>query len=202
LHYAQTNSPFLPSVYAMQGLVGIYARQNNIAIDAAKKYVDLLPNLPIAHNTLAWVYFETGHYEDAVHEWRYMAQLQNDQARIELEDKGMDALKSKGIRSYAQLRLDAIHSRRGINQVNDFSPAEWYACAGNRDQTLAELEKLTASQDPYMLHVAVDPLFDAFHKDPKFLALVAKAGLSVPASLENINSHLCEQNSRTGSKIQ
>jgi DNA-binding winged helix-turn-helix (wHTH) protein/Tfp pilus assembly protein PilF len=196
LHYAQTNSPFLPSVYAMQGLVGIYARQNNIAIDAAKKYVDLLPNLPIAHNTLAWVYFETGHYEDAVHEWRYMAQLQNDQARIELEDKGMDALKSKGIRTYAQLRLDAIHTRRGINQVNDFSPAEWYACAGNRDQTLAELEKLTASQDPYMLHVAVDPLFDAFHKDPKFLALVAKAGLSVPSSLENINSHLCEPNSR------
>jgi DNA-binding winged helix-turn-helix (wHTH) protein/Flp pilus assembly protein TadD/TolB-like protein len=202
LHYAQTNSPFLPSVYAMQGLVGIDARQNSVATDAAKKYVDLLPNLPIAHNTLAWVYFETGHYEDAVREWRYMAQLQNDQARIELEDKGMNVLKAKGIRAYAQLKLDAIHNHRGVNQVNDFSPAEWYACAGNRDQALLELERLTASRDPYMLHVAVDPLYDGFHKDPKFLALVAKAGLTVPASLENINSHLCESSSKSGSKIQ
>ena len=89
-----------------------------------------------------------------------------------------------------------------MSQVNDFSPAEWHACAGNRDQTLVELERLTASQDPYMLHVAVDPLYDGFHKDPKFLALVAKAGLTVPASLENINSHLCEPTGRTGSKIQ
>jgi hypothetical protein len=86
--------------------------------------------------------------------------------------------------------------------VNDFSPAEWYACAGNRDQALLELERLTASRDPYMLHVAVDPLYDGFHKDPKFLALVAKAGLTVPASLENINSHLCESSSKSGSKIQ
>ncbi len=202
LHYAQTNSPFLPSVYAMQGLVATYARQNNVALDAAKKYVELLPNLPIAHNTLAWVYFESGHYEDAVREWRYMAQLQNDQARIELEDKGMDALKTKGIRAYAQLRLDAIHTRRGIGQVNDFSPAEWNACAGKRDQTLAELEHLTTSQDPYMLHVAVDPLYDGLHKDPKFLALVAKAGLTVPASLENINSHLCEPGGKAGGKSQ
>ncbi len=60
---------------------------------------------------------------------------------MELEDKGMEALKSKGIRAYAQLEVvDAIHSHHGISQVNDFSPAEWYACAGNRDQTLAELK--------------------------------------------------------------
>jgi DNA-binding winged helix-turn-helix (wHTH) protein/Tfp pilus assembly protein PilF/TolB-like protein len=192
LRFAQTNDPFLPTVYAMQGLVGVYARQNTFALESAKKYVDLLPNLPITHNTLAWVDFETGHYEEAVKEWRYMAVLQNDPARIDLEDKGMAVLKSQGIHAYAQLRLDAIRSKRGVSQANDFSPAEWSVCAGKHEQALAELQRLTASQDPYMLHVAVDPLYDSFHGDPRFLALVAKTGLAVPPSLQNVNSHLCE----------
>lgn len=192
LRLAQTNSPFLPSVYAMQGLVGIYARQNAVAIAAARKYVDLLPDLPIAHNTLAWVYFETGHYEDAIKEWRHMAMLQNDTARIELEDEGMGILKTQGIRAYAQLRLDAIKSKRGVSQANDFSPAEWSACAGKREQALTDLERLTSSKDPYMLHVAVDPLYDSFHKDPRFIALLARDGLAVPSALQNVDSHLCE----------
>jgi len=192
LDLAQTNAPFWPSVYAMEGLVGVYARRDATAIAAAKKYVNLLPNLPIAHNTMAWVFFETGHYKDAIDEWRQMALLQNDQARVDLETRGMETFRTKGIRAYAQLRLDAIQSKRGIGQVNDFMPAEWYACAGKRDQAMAELERLAASQDPYMLHAGVDPLFDSFHQDPRFIALLAKSGLTVPPALQKVNSHLCE----------
>jgi DNA-binding winged helix-turn-helix (wHTH) protein/tetratricopeptide (TPR) repeat protein len=192
LDLAQTNAPFWPSVYAMEGLVGVYARRDATAIAAAKKYIELLPNLPIAHNTMAWVYFETGHYKDAIDEWRQMAILQNDQARVDLETRGMETFKTRGIRAYAQLRLDAIQSKRGIGQVNDFMPAEWYACAGKRDQAMAELERLASSQDPYMLHVGVDPLFDSFHQDPRFLALLATSGVRIPPALQNVNSHLCE----------
>src|SRR5277367_746881 len=152
----------------MEGLVGVYARRSNVAIDAAKRYTELLPNLPIAHNTLAWVYFETGHYQDAVNEWRTMALLQNGRQRTELEKKGLSLLRSKGIHAYAELRLAAIESKQGVGQLNDFSPAEWYACAGRRDQAIAELERLSSAHDPYMLHVGVDPLFDSFHRDPRF----------------------------------
>jgi tetratricopeptide (TPR) repeat protein len=192
LDQAQTNAPFWPSVYAMEGLVGVYARRDATAIAAARKYVNLLPNLPIAHNTMAWVFFETGHYKDAIDEWRQMALLQNDSARVDLETRGMETFTAKGIRAYAQLRLDAIQSKRGTGQVNDFMPAEWYACAGQREQAMAELERLAASHDPYMLHAGVDPLFDSFHQDPRFLAALAKSGLTVPPALRNVNSHLCE----------
>jgi tetratricopeptide (TPR) repeat protein len=192
LSLAQTNAPFWPSVYAMEGLVGVYARRDATAIAAAKHYVDLLPNLPIAHNTMAWVYFETGHYDNAIEEWRRMALLQNNQARVELEDRGMKVFQAKGIRAYAGLRLEAIRDKRGAGQVNDFMPAEWYACAGKREQAMAELERLAAANDPYMLHVGVDPLFDSLHQDPRFLATLAKSGVMVPPSLRNVNSHLCE----------
>jgi len=197
LNLAHTSAPFWPSVYAMEGLVGVYARRNKTALGAASRYAELLPGLPIAHNTLAWVYFETGHYQEAVDEWRRMALLQNDRARMELEEKGMNLLKTKGIHAYAELRLAAIENKQGVGQVNDFSPAEWYACAGRHDQAIAELERLTYAHDPYMLHVGVDPLFDSFHKDSSFLALLARSGVTIPASLANVDSHICELSNKT-----
>jgi hypothetical protein len=109
----------------------------------------------------------------------------------------MDLLKTNGIHAYAELRLAAIEKKQGVRQVNDFSPAEWFACAGRHDQALAELQRLTDAHDPYMLHVGVDPLFDSFHKGPPFLALLSKSGVGIPASLANIDSHLCELSDQT-----
>src|ERR1700683_938192 len=192
LNLAKTGAPFLPSVFATEGLVAAEARQDATAIAAARKYVSLLPNLPFAHNTLAWVYFETLHYKEGIDEWRQMAMLQHDSARVQLENRGMDVLKTKGIRAYARLRLDAIDKKQATAQFNDFMPAEWYACAGDRDRAIAELEKLEPSQDSFMLHVGVDPLFDSLHGDARFLSLLSRARVMVPPALQNVNSHLCE----------
>ena len=192
LSVAENKTPFWPSVYAIKGLVGVYARRDAVALKAAKHYVDLLPNLPIAHNTMAWVDFETKHYGEAVQEWRQMALLQNDSARVDLEDRGAEVLRTKGIRAYAVLRLEAIREKRGTRQVNDFMPAEWYACAGEREKALAELERLAAANDPYILHVGVDPLYDSLHQEPRFVAMLSRAGLRVPSSLQHVDSHVCE----------
>jgi Tfp pilus assembly protein PilF len=192
LALAHADDPHWPSVYAMEGLMAVYARRDSTAIAAAKKYVDLLPGLPLAHNTLAWVYFQAGKYEDAIAEWRQMALLQNDEARVSLEDEGMSALKTKGIRAYALLHLNAIKSNRGVSQKNDFVPAEWYACAGKHEEAIAELARMASSHDSYMLGIAVNPLFDSFHHDAQFLRLLAKVGLALPDSLHDTNLHLCE----------
>jgi hypothetical protein len=74
------------------------------------------------------------------------------------------------------LRLDAIKNSRGIIQKNDFLPLEWYACAGKHDEAMSELARIASSHDPYILGIAVNPLFDSFHHDPQFLTLLAKAG--------------------------
>ena len=189
---AHAVNPHWPAVYAMEGLVGGFARRNQQAMAASKTYLALLPNLPLAHNTMAWTYFQAGRYHDAIEEWRQMAILQNDDERVRLEDKGLEVMRTRGIRAYAQLRLNAIRTKRGTAQWNDFIPAEWYACAGERDQALAQLQQLLGSHDRYILQIAVNPLYDSFHQDPRFLAILAKAGLTVPESLRGVDSHLCE----------
>lgn len=192
LETARTGAPFWPSVYAMEGLVGVYARRDSVALAAAHEYVTLLPDLPIAHNTMAWVDFDTRHYREAIGEWRQMAVLQNDRARVALEDDGLAAYKSGGIKAYARLRLNAIGRKQGTQQVNDFMPAEWYVCAGEHEEALNELKHLAEVNDPFMLHVGVDPLFDSLHNDPRFKAVLSKAGVSVPDALAHANAHVCE----------
>ena len=191
LDIARERAPFWPSVYAMEGLANVYARHDAMAIKAARHYVDLLPNLPVAHNTMAWVYFDTRHYEDAISEWRQMALLQNNVERVHLEEKGLDVFRAKGIRAYAELRLSAIGSK-AAGQVNDFSPAEWNACAGRRDQALDELDRLAAAGDPFILHVGVDPIFDAFHDDPRFIQILSRSRITVPSSLRGVRSNVCQ----------
>ena len=189
---AHANDPRWPSVYSMEGVLANFARRNQQAIDAGKTYLSLLPNIPVAHNTMAWIDFKAGRYQDAVAEWRQMAVLQNDAARIEFEDRGSQVLKAKGIRAYAKLRLDAANSKRGTGQWNDFNPSEWYACAGQREESIAQLEKLADDHSFYVLQIAVDPLYDSFHQDARYLALLNRLGLRVPPSLKGVNSHLCE----------
>ena len=189
---AHANDPRWPSVYSMEGVLANFARRDQQAIAAGKTYLTLLPNLPLAHNTMAWIDFKAGRYQDAIAEWRQMAVLQNDSARVEFEDKGKQALKTKGIRAYAQLHLDALQSKHGTSQWNDFNPSEWYACAGKRDESIAQLEQLANDHSFYVLQIAVDPLYDSFHHDARYLALLNRLGLHVPTSLRGVNSHLCE----------
>ena len=190
---AHANDPRWPSVYSMEGVLANFARRNQQAVAAGKTYLALLPNLPLAHNTLAWIDFKAGRYLDAIAEWRQMAVLQNDTARIEFEDKGVETLKTKGIRAYAQLHLDAIQSKHGTGQWNDFNPSEWYACADKREESIAQLEQLANDHSFYVLQIAVDPLYDSFHQDQRYLALLKRLGLRVPPSLHGVNSHLCEE---------
>ncbi len=192
LDAARERAPFWPSVYATESLVGVDARQNGYALAAAHKYADLLPNLPVAHDTLAWVSFETGHVEDAIAQWRQMAQLQGDAQRLALEQEGLQVFRKEGVRGYARLRLRAIAKGLGARQSNDFMPAEWYACAGENQKALDQLAQLAEAHDPYMVRVGVDPIYDPLHNDPRFRAILAKAGVSVPASLQGVNTHICQ----------
>jgi DNA-binding winged helix-turn-helix (wHTH) protein/tetratricopeptide (TPR) repeat protein len=189
---ARADDPRYPPVYAIEGHLASSARSNARAIAASKTYVSMLPELPNTHDTMAWSYFDAGQYKEAIAEWRQMAVLENDEDRVALEDKGLKVLTTEGIRGYARLRLDAIKNKRGTAQGNDFVPAEWYACSGDHEMAIDELTRMVSMHDPAMIQLAVNPILDSLHRDPRFLTLLAKVGLTLPQSVRDSNSHLCE----------
>lgn len=189
---AHTDDPVWPQIDAIEVFVAGAARQNVRAVDTARRYVSLQPNSSFAHDQLGWILFDAGHYVDAIHEWRTMATMEKDPTRIDLEDRGLAAYRRRGVAAYAALKLDAIasHSDAVSSHPNDFIPEEWYAYVGDRDHAIAALEQTIDRHDPSAIDIAVNPMFDNLHDDPRFQALLNRVGVELPDSAHLLHASL------------
>lgn len=179
---AHAADPAWDGAYETESYLAGSARRMERAIHAAQKYVNLGPNWAQAHDNLAWSLFAAGQYPQAIAEWRLMAVLEKDEQRTRLEDAGLAAFRHGGVRAYAQVRLAAsLGAKKGNPHRNDFVLAEWYACAGEKDKAIAALQDAVSRHDPLLLELAVDPMYDNLHHDPRYLALLTQIGLSLPA---------------------
>ncbi len=115
-------------------------------------------------------------------EWGKMAEMEKDPDRINLEERGREAYQRGGIRAYALVRIDAMERRapETARHSNDFDPAEWYAFTSQPDKALKALHQIIATHDEEAVMLAVDPMFDNLHSDPRFLAILQQVGLSLP----------------------
>jgi DNA-binding winged helix-turn-helix (wHTH) protein/tetratricopeptide (TPR) repeat protein/TolB-like protein len=179
---AITDDPLWPSVYSMAAFVDGAARDNTRMLSDVHKYVSLVPDSAYTHNQLAWAFFSAKRYNEALAEWQLMAKMDRDPARIALEDRGQQAFQKGGILSYAHVRLDAMehHTINTIDHGNDFVPAEWYAFVGQPDKAMPSLQQIVASHSGEAVGLAVDPMFDNLHDDPRFRALLRQVGLPGP----------------------
>jgi DNA-binding winged helix-turn-helix (wHTH) protein/TolB-like protein len=186
LDLAQTADPFWPAVYVTRCFVSNAAHDDGRALDASRKLLQLMPDWPLALNTAAWSFWNSGEYEQAIAYWKQMAVLQHDNFRINLETRGLQAFRHGGVQEYAHLRLEAIRKNPTQLQVsNDFVPAEWYAYAGEDARALQELRSLVDRHDPESLILNIDSAFDSLHHYPAYQDLVRRVGLPMPQNKSN-----------------
>jgi DNA-binding winged helix-turn-helix (wHTH) protein/tetratricopeptide (TPR) repeat protein len=187
IDHAIADDPLWPSVYSMAAFVAGANRDNVRLLAAVQKYLSLVPDSAYTHDQLAWAYFSMQRYEDALSEWKKMAEMEKDSARIALEERGRLAFRDGGIQSYARVRLGAIerHTVETARHPNDFVPAEWYAFVGENDKALGALQHLVASHDGEAVQLAVNPMFDNLHNDPRFIALLQQVGLNLPSDRDH-----------------
>ena len=180
---AVADDPLWPLVYSMATYVAGMAHDSTRAIAFAQKYVALVPDSPESHNQLGWAYFCDKRYDEALAEWRQMAEIDKDPARIALEERGREAYHRGGIAAYALVRLEAMerHDPETTRRPNDFDPAEWYAFTGQRDKAISDLQRVVANHDGAAVLLAVNPMLDNLHDDPRFQSLLHQVGLTLPS---------------------
>ncbi len=179
---AHAADSFWPPVYMTEIFLAGAARQYSRSIDAGKKLIAFMPDWPLAYDQLGLTLWYSGRYTDAIEAWHKMALLEKDAARLDLENRGLEAFRRGGVPAYAQVRLDAAES--GVHWAhaeNDFDLAEWSFYAGLREKALIALETKVARHDPGSLQIAINPTYDNLHRDPRFLALLSHIGVSLPS---------------------
>ena len=73
--------------------------------------------------------------------------------------------------------LGELQAQSDSSYVSPFDIATIYAGLGDRTKMFEYLEKAYQERVPYLVYLAVDPHFDAFHADPRFRDLVRRIGL-------------------------
>jgi len=178
---ARNADPLWAPVYGTEAFLASAAGQSPRAIQATEKLIALMPNWPAAFDQRGWAYWDAGRYTDAIADWRHMAEMENDSARVRLEDEGLMAFRRGGVPAYAQVRLKAIqHGYAFRHASTDFVAAEWYTIAGDHDKAVTELEHMLARHDPLILQLAANLSFVPLHNDTRFRAILTRAGLSQP----------------------
>jgi TolB-like protein len=153
-----------------------YARRYTEALDQARRTSERDPNYPGAKSELARVYFYLGRCDEA------LAVL--DQVPPSLRGQGLFGVAGFifarcGRRSQALAELKRFRTREKAGKYSyHYARAMVQAGLGNKDETIAELEKGFIIRDWPMILIKRDPAFDEFHSDPRFVALVRKVGLT------------------------
>jgi TolB-like protein/DNA-binding winged helix-turn-helix (wHTH) protein len=88
------------------------------------------------------------------------------------------AFDSGGYRPAVRCEIAAFEKRARSHRVSAVGVARLHAILGERDETLALLDRALKQRDPLLIFwVQTDPAFDFLHSDPRYRAVVQRLGL-------------------------
>ena len=179
IRLAEQLDPRSPIVKTAAGLVWFYARNYEQALAECRRALELDPGLVPAHRVRRWIYQAQGRYDEALaayqqeksfsgftgSEWpAILAQLQALGGR---RDEALTTL-TRGLTTTAG-RYEA--------ESLPFEVALAYALIGNHDQALRWMNRAEATKAYVFNFAQVDPRLDPLRADPRFAALLRKAGM-------------------------
>ena len=166
--------PFNSLYKALYGMSLNLTRQYDKAIEILEPNLKTSPHDPITLSTLRTTYHMKEMYGKALEIWKASYDAKNDQEAVDVLTKGAE--KGGYQRALEDLALLLI-ARSESTYVTPWRIATIYTRAGQKEKALDWLEKAYAQHDINMTYIGVDPIFDIFKGDLRFLKLIKKMNL-------------------------
>jgi tetratricopeptide (TPR) repeat protein len=175
MQYAKRLDPLSPAAYAALAYTHYLAHNYDQAVHEAETAVRLKPDSMVAHAVLGWSYTEQKKYPAAIEELRTAATLSGNVPIYRCALARAYAL--SGDPKRAQEILSRVESALDEPRGAGSALAGVYLALGNSRMALHWLEK-TAPGDIQANWLRVDPEFDPLRANPRFAAVLARAGKS------------------------
>jgi TolB-like protein/DNA-binding winged helix-turn-helix (wHTH) protein/Flp pilus assembly protein TadD len=171
--------PFSPIYNTVFGLTYFYGRRYDQAQEQFKKAIELNPNFFVTHYHLAWLYSQTGQYENAISELAKGRLLSGDDRTVKAaapdEVALRKALAAEGARGFWQQLLQS--NEKLVGNIGEFDVPQIYARLGDTQKALESLDRNYEERRALGTLLNVDPAFDSLRSDPRFGDLVRRMGL-------------------------
>ncbi len=153
----------------------ILSRQNDKALEHAKKVYEMEPAYPVSRWMLGEAYLQNGMYQESI-EINEQALKTNPGTQAALRNLGIAYARS-GRRSEAQGILRQLIELRKTQYVISSRLASLYAALGDKDQAFAELDRAFDEHDWHLQRIKVDPFMDPLRDDSRFKDLLKRMNL-------------------------
>jgi TolB-like protein/Flp pilus assembly protein TadD len=162
-------------INAIEGSVLYYAGRTDDAENRLRKTIELDPNFWIAHLFLGKVYLQKANYSEAVGEFTKARELSHGNSEA-ISMTGYTWAKA-GESAKAQAVLDEFKSLSTQRYIPPFNIAVVYLGLDKRDEAFAWLDKAYEDHDVRLSFLRVDPKWNPFRSDPRFVNVLKRIGL-------------------------
>jgi tetratricopeptide (TPR) repeat protein len=149
------------------------ARRYDEALEQYRATLEMDPNFAAAHYYVGRAYVKKGQYEEALAAFR-KAQAVSVLNAMALEGHalGLSGQKDKALKILT--KLNAMSKTR---YISPYDLALIHTGLGDKDESLAQLQKACDDRVPQVVLLGMEPLFDSLWPDPRFQALLTQIGL-------------------------
>jgi TolB-like protein/Tfp pilus assembly protein PilF len=173
---ARELEPLEPMSYALSSQVAFQAREYPAAIEHARHAILIGPDLWIGYMQLGQAYQQMG--ETAV-----ALEALTDAAR-----RSHGNSKAISLKGYLLAKMGRVNEARDVlntldatsHYVPPYAMALVHLGLDDREQVFAWLDRAYDARDVHLIYLPVDPKWDSYRADPRFVALLARCGF--PAS--------------------
>ncbi len=173
---AQQIDPLSLVMNSALGRIYHFARQYDRAIEQFRKTIDMDPNFASAHFDIAESYVVKRMYAEGIAEYRKGLAISGRNLTY-LSELGW-AHAQAGNTTEAMKILNQLEEISRQSYVPPFAFAFIYIGLGDKDRAFTWLEKAYEQRDnPIMVFLKAEPLFDPLRSDPRFQNLLRRIGL-------------------------
>jgi TolB-like protein/DNA-binding winged helix-turn-helix (wHTH) protein len=178
--------PFSPIYNTVFGLTYFYARKYDQSQEQFKKAIELNPDFFVTHYHWAWLYSQSGQYENAISELTKGRLLSGDARTVKAAAPGEVALRkalaAQGARGFWQQLLRS--NQKLVGDIGEFDAPQIYARLGDTQNALESLNRNYEERRALGTLLNVDPAFDSLRSDQRFGNLVRRMGLTASAKAD------------------
>lgn len=161
---------------AHEGLIELYARRYDEARKVFDDVLSVSPGHVVAQSLAAALHLYAGRIDAGLAAYRELAQRL---PALSIGRCGVaQALALAGDAAAAEREFDILQAGFEAGDTPPYQLAMVRARLGDATGTLAWLERAAGLHDFNVVCVGVDPAFDSLRADPRFTALLARAGIS------------------------
>ena len=175
INYALELEPLALNMRSTLSLVYGYARQNEKALEEAKRVYETEPNYVGGRISLGTAYLLNGMYEEAVVFGEQSLRVDPEyDAYLDITAKGYARI---GRRREAEELFKRYKEMGKAQYVSHYWIATIYAWLGERDEAITELGKAVEDRDYFIPRMKIEPFLDPLRDDPRFKEILKRMNL-------------------------